>query len=48
MARRLLEGAALSKFNKSALAHGTESMLHYEDVMSNLAYYAFPMRAIHV
>jgi hypothetical protein len=33
MARCLLEGAALSKFDKSALAHRVETMLNYEDVL---------------
>jgi hypothetical protein len=48
MARHLLKAAALSKFDKSALTHGAKNMFHYEDIMSNLAYYVFPMRAIQV
>jgi hypothetical protein len=31
MARGLLKGVALSKFDESALAHGAATMLHYED-----------------
>jgi hypothetical protein len=46
--RHLLKGVALRKFDESALAHGIETMLHYEDVMSDLAYCVFPMRAIQV
>jgi hypothetical protein len=30
MVRCLLEEVALSKFDKSALAHGAETMLHYD------------------
>jgi hypothetical protein len=48
MVRHLLEGVVLNKFGKSALVHGAKNMLHYADVMSNLAYYVFPMKAIHV
>jgi hypothetical protein len=48
MVRCLLKGATLSMFDKSALAHGTKTMLHYEDIMSDLAYYVFPLRAIQV
>jgi hypothetical protein len=50
MARCRLKGAALStnKFDKSALKHGTKTLLQYEDIMSDLAYYVFPMRAIQV
>jgi hypothetical protein len=48
MARCLLKGVALSKFEESALAQGAKTMLRYKDVMSNLAYYVFPLRAIQV
>jgi hypothetical protein len=30
MARKFLEGAALSKFDESTLLHGTETLIHYK------------------
>jgi hypothetical protein len=47
-ARRFMEGAALSKFNESALLHGTETLLHYEEVMRDITLYVFPTRALQI
>jgi hypothetical protein len=41
-----LGDTALSKFDKSALVHGPDTMAHYEDIMRDLAYYAFPHQAL--
>jgi hypothetical protein len=43
-----MEGAALSKFNKSAQVHGAEALGHYEETMGDLALYVFPTRALQV
>ncbi len=48
MARQLMEGAALSKFDKSALLHGAETLIHYEEVMRDISSYVFPTRALQV
>ena len=39
MVRRLMEGAALSKFDESALLHGAETLIHYEAVMGDVSHY---------
>jgi hypothetical protein len=43
-----MEGAALSKFNKSAQVHGAEALGHYEETMGDLAFYVLPTRALQV
>ena len=44
----MLEGAALSKFDESALLHGPETMAHYDLCMADLAIYVFPIRALQI
>ena len=48
MARRLLKGKALSYFDESALLHGAETLIHYEEVMGDISNYAFPTRALQI
>jgi hypothetical protein len=48
MARRLMEGAALSKFDESSLRHGAETLIHYDQVMKDISNYVFPTRALQV
>jgi hypothetical protein len=48
MARRLLEGEALSKFDESALLHGAETLIHYVAVIGDITIYVFPMRALQI
>jgi hypothetical protein len=48
MARRLMEGAALGKFEESALVRGAETLQHYEDVMRDITLYVFPTRALQI
>jgi hypothetical protein len=48
MARRLMEGAALSKLDESALLHGAETLVHYEEVMRDITNYVFPTRALQI
>jgi hypothetical protein len=48
MARRLMEGAALSKFDESALLHGAETLIHYEEIMKDITNYVFPTRALQI
>jgi hypothetical protein len=48
MARRLLEGAALSKFDESALVQGAETLLHFEGIMRDITFYVFPTRPLMV
>ena len=48
MARRLMEGAALSKFDESAQLHGAKTLIHYEEVMRDITLYVFPTRALQV
>jgi hypothetical protein len=50
MARRLIEGAALRKFDDSALlpVHGAETLVHYEEVMRDMTNYVFPTRALQI
>jgi hypothetical protein len=48
MARRLMEGAALSKFDESALLQGAETLVHYEEVMKDITNYVFPTRALQI
>jgi hypothetical protein len=43
---RLIEVAALSKFDESALLHGSETLIHYEEVFGDIMHYVFPMRAL--
>jgi hypothetical protein len=44
----LMEGAALSKFDKSTLIHGAETLIHYKEVMGDITHYVFPMRALQI
>jgi hypothetical protein len=44
MVQRLMEGAALSKFNKFTFLHGTETLVHYEEDMRDITHCVFPMR----
>ena len=46
--RRLMEGAALSKFDKSAHLHGAETLAHYEEVMGDITHYVFPTRSLQI
>ena len=43
-----MEGAALSKFDESALRHGAETLIHYELVLKDITNYVFPTRALQV
>ena len=48
MARRLMEGAALSKFDESSLRHGAKTLIHYKQVMRNITLYVFATQALQV
>ena len=48
MARYLMEGVALSKFDESSLLHGAEILIHYKQVMRDITLYVFPLQALQV
>jgi hypothetical protein len=48
MVWRLMEGAALNKFDESGLLHSTETVVHYIEVMIDITHSVFPMRALQI
>ena len=46
MARRLLDGDALAKFNERALFHGNETSEHFNAVMQDVTEHVFPKKAL--
>jgi hypothetical protein len=46
MTRRILEGAALAKFEDSVLDRGTETLDHFTLVLEDMSNYVFPRRAL--
>jgi hypothetical protein len=46
MTRRILEGAALAKFEESTADRGTETLEHFEEVLQDMGSYVFPRRAL--
>jgi hypothetical protein len=46
MARRVLEGAALAKFEASVVERGTETLEHFALVIGDMGAYVFPQRAL--
>ena len=46
MTRRILEGAALAKFEDSAHERGTETLEHFALVLEDMGTYVFPRRAL--
>jgi hypothetical protein len=46
MARRVLEGAALARFEDSATDRGTETLEHFATVIEDMGAYVFPRRAL--
>ena len=46
MARRLLEGDALSKFNERALANGNETNEHFATTLREVTAHVFPKKAL--
>jgi hypothetical protein len=46
MTRRILEGAALAKFDDATTSRGTETMEHFSQVLDDMGNYVFPRRAL--
>jgi hypothetical protein len=46
MARRVLEGAALARFEASVVDRGTETLEHFALVIEDMGEYVFPRRAL--
>ena len=46
MTRRILEGAALAKFEDLAHDHGTETLKHFALVLEDMGTYVFPRRSL--
>jgi hypothetical protein len=46
MARRILEGAALARFEASVIENGTETLEHFALVIEDMGEYVFPRRAL--
>jgi hypothetical protein len=46
MTRRILEGAALAKFEEATATRGTETLEHFEEVLDDMGSYVFPHRAL--
>ncbi len=46
MTRRILEGAALTKFEDSVLNRGTETLNHFTLVLEEMSNYVFPRRVL--
>ncbi len=46
MTRRILEGAALAKFEDATTSRGTETMEHFGQVLDDMGNYVFPRRAL--
>jgi hypothetical protein len=46
MTRRILEGAALAKFDESSVTRGTETLEHFVQVINDMGNYVFPRRAL--
>jgi hypothetical protein len=48
MARRVLEGAALARFNASVIERGTETLEHFALVIDDMGAYVFPRKALEI
>jgi hypothetical protein len=46
MTRRILEGAALAKFEEATTTRGTETLEHFGQVVDDMGAYVFPRRAL--